>query len=41
MRLVVSVGMIGAPASVIRLGSGETSPGDMVLMTRRVGVRDL
>jgi len=41
MRLAVGVGMIAAPAPVIRLGSGETPPGDMVLMTRTVGVRDL
>jgi len=41
MRLAVGVGMIAAPASVIRLGSGQTPPGDMALMTRTVGVRDL
>jgi len=41
MRLAVGVGMIAAPAPVIRLGSGVTPPGDMVLMTRTVGVRDL
>jgi hypothetical protein len=41
MRLAVGVGMIAAPAPVIRLGSGETPSGDMVLMTRTVGVRDL
>jgi hypothetical protein len=41
MRLAVGVGMIAAPAPVIRLGSGEAPSGDMVLMTRTVGVRDL
>jgi len=41
MRLAVGVAMIAAPSSVIRLGSGETPPGDMALMTRTVGVRDL
>jgi hypothetical protein len=41
MRLAVGVGMIAAPDPVIRLGSGETPSGDMVLMTRTVGVRDL
>ncbi len=41
MRLAVGVGMIAAPASVIQLGSGETPAGDMALMTRTVGVRDL
>jgi hypothetical protein len=41
MRLAVGVGMITAPAPVIRLGSGQDPPGDLVLMTRTVGVRDL
>ena len=41
MRLAVGVGMIAAPARVIKLGSGDSPPGDMVLMTRTVGVRDL
>jgi hypothetical protein len=40
MRLGVGVGMIAAPAPVIRLGSAATPSGDMVLMTRTVGVRD-
>ena len=41
MRLAVGVGMMAAPARVLRLGSSEPPAGDMTLMTRTVGVRDL
>ena len=34
------LGMIAAPAPVIRLGSGATPSGDSVLMTQTIGVRD-
>lgn len=41
LRFGVGVGMIAAPGPVIELGSGETPSGEMVLLTRTIGVRDL
>jgi hypothetical protein len=41
LRVGVGVVMIAAPGPVLRAGSGRRPDGDLTLMTRTVGVRDL
>ena len=41
LRLGVGIGMIAMPGPVLRAGSGTEPSGEMVLLTRTIGVRDL
>lgn len=41
LRTGVGIGMIAMPGPVLRAGAGTEPSGDMVLLTRTIGVRDL